>query len=287
VLATPVYYYSFSALLKAFLERLLPTSLPFIDTASPTGMERNTPRDPARGPKRAVLIAVGAHRDPRLMDGLARTFEIICHGMSAEPAGVLRRPESFLLDFEEGKPLPSEKVRAAFAAAGRELAVEGRVRAETERGAATEFTRDLEMFQNHARVYWEIARRDGARGYDRRAVQGLAAADLRILAPELAASFDPVAAGDLAATIQFSIEGEAPGEFHLAIARGECAARHGAHPAPDATLTMGREAFMALVRQRVDARALVADGRIRVSGDRSLYLRLGRLLARNSAQRAE
>jgi len=279
VLATPVYFYSFSALLKAFIERLLPASLPFIDTSSPAGLERNTPRDPSLGPKRAVLIAAGAHRDPLLLDGLVGTFETICHGISAERAGVLLRPESFLLDFDAGKAAGGQSVRDAFGAAGRELATAGRVSVRTEEEASTPLTRDLALFASHARTYWEIARgRSGA--FDRDAIRDAAAADPRILVPELAARLDPEAAGDLEAVIQLDVTDDPEGGFHLCIVRGACTAHRGRHDRPDTTLTLDTEALVKLLHQKIDARAAVALGQIRIAGDRSLFPRMGRLFSR-------
>ncbi|MCK9463847.1 MAG: NAD(P)H-dependent oxidoreductase [Proteobacteria bacterium] len=276
VIATPVYFYSFSALLKAFVERLLPITLPFIDASSPAGMERNTRRDPSLGPRRAVLIAAGAHRDPLLLDGLVGTFETICHGISAERAGVLLRPESFLLDFDEGKPVEGRKVREAFTAAGRELVTAGRVSASAEEDASTPFTRDLALFQSHARAYWEIARgRPGA--FERSAIRDAAAADLRILVPELAARLDPGTAGDLAAVIQLDVTDDPGGGYHLVIERGGCAPRRGRHERPDVTVSLDTEAAVKLFRQKIDARAAIALGQIRVAGDRSLFTRMARL----------
>ena len=280
VLATPVYFYTFSALLKAFVERLLPTSLPFIDTSSPAGMERNARRDPDRGPKAAVLIAPGAHRDPRLVRGLVATFETICHGIAAEPAGALLRPESFVLDFEAGKPIAIRKVRAAFAAAGRELVTEGRVSTRTEADAAAPLTRSLELFRSHAGIYWELARGRGG-AFDRKALKDEAAADLRILVPELAASLDSEAAGGLEAVILLDVEGDPEGGFELCIERGACTARRGRGDRRDAALALDADALVALIRGTLDLRAAIAGGRIRASGDRSLLARLGRLFPRS------
>jgi putative sterol carrier protein len=279
VLATPIYFYAFSALAKTFLERLLPLTLPFIDPESVAGVERNSRRDPAAGPRRAVLIAAGAHRDPRLFAGLVETFATICHGLSIERAGVLLRPESYVLDFAAGKPMAIRKVRAAFAAAGRELVTAGRVAPETEADAAAPFTRDLELFAGHARAYWELARERGG-GFDREALRDLAAADLRILVPELAASLDPEAAADLDAAVQFDVDGDPGGGFFLRIERGSCSAHRGRCARPTTTVALDLESFVALIRGTLDARAAVARKRIRVDGDRALFARLGRLFPR-------
>jgi multimeric flavodoxin WrbA len=280
VLATPIYFYSFSALLKAFVERLFPTLSPVIDVSGGTPMERNSPRFPGRGPKRAVLIAAGAHKSRLLNDGLVATFETICHGLSLERAGVLLRPESFVLDFAEGKPRACGRVRAAFAAAGRELVEAGRVSPGTEQDATLPLTRDLAMFQGHAHAYWEIAVSRCARGFDREAVRDAAAADLRILVPELAAGLDPLAAGKLKAIIQLDVTDDPAGGYHLVIDGGTCAAHKGRCEAPTTALSLDAEALVGLLRGRLDARSALSEGRIRVAGDRSLFARFGRLFSR-------
>jgi hypothetical protein len=214
------------------------------------------------------------------MEGLVRTFEIVCHGLSAERAGVLLRPESFVLDFDAGKPIAIRKVRAAFATAGRELVSRGRISPETEREASAPLTRDLALFEGHARVYWDLARgRSGA--FDRAALGEEAASDLRILVPELAASLDPSAAGDLDAAIQLDVAGDPRGGFHLRIARGRCAAQRGRHDRPDATIALDAATLVALIRGTIDPRAEIARGGIRVSGDRSLFARFARLFPRS------
>lgn len=280
VLATPVYFYSFSALLKAFVERLFPALSPAIDVPEGSGLERNSRRFGERGPSRAVLIAAGAHRSRRLFDGLLATFDAICHGLSVDRAGALLRPESFVLDFDAGKPVACARVRAAFLAAGRELAVEGRVSPETEREAALELTGDLDLFRGHARAYWEIASSRCARGFDRAAVREAASTDLRILLPELAAAFDPAAAGGLAAVFQLDVTDDPGGGQHLVVRDGACALARGRHEAPTLSLSLDAATLAELILDRVDARAAVAEGRIRVAGDRSLLARFGRLFPR-------
>jgi len=171
---------------------------------------------------------------------------------------VLRRPESFVLDFDAGKPVAGRKVRAAFTAAGRELVTAGRVSAQTEEDASTPFTRDLALFEGHARTYWELARGRGS-AFDRASLRDAAAADPRILVPELDVTDDP------------------GGGFHLRIARGRCAAHRGRHERPDTTLSLDTEELVKLLHQKIDARDAVALGRIAVAGDRSLFARMGRL----------
>ena len=277
VLATPVYYYSFSALIKAFLERLLPTSLPIITQGGEIGLERNTERYPDRGPDRAALIAVGAHRNPKIMDGLVKTFELICDGIYAKPVGKLLRTESFFLDFDAGKPITGRKVRMAFERAGAELVREGWIEAQTESDASLPFTRDLETFRRNSGTYWKIAREIGAGGNDREQLRAAVSRDLRILAHELAACYDPVAAGDLEAVILFDFRDEDADNWHLTIDKGRCAASEGTHPSPTLTLETTEEILVEIILQRLDARTALARGDLKATGSKSLLGRFQRI----------
>jgi len=277
VLATPVYYYSFSAIMKAFIERLLATSLPDVDLTSPTGLERNSLREPDRGPEHAVLLAVGAHRSREIMDGLVKSFDLICDGMYAKPAGALLRPESFFLDFDAGKPISGRKVRLAFETAGRELVRDGRIDEQTQRDAALPLTRDLESFAVHSRTYWNIAKEIGAGGSDRDRMRAAASTDLRILVHELAACLDPVTAGDLEATIYFRLDDRDDRSWHLRISGGQCVAHPGHIEEPTLVMEMAEKTLVEIILQKIDARQALAKGLITTSGSKRLLQRFGRL----------
>jgi len=276
VLATSLYFYSFSALMKAFVERLLPVVRPRIERSPRLGLLRNAARHPGRGPAGAVLIATGAHRGLANMKGIGATFDLVCEGISLEPRGRLLRTESYFLDFAAGKPLTHRKIRAAFEAAGRELVTNGRVSTETEEDAALPLADDDETFVDRANVYWEIAKEIDTHGADRHRLSARAAVDLRILMPELAACLDPSVAGDLEAVILFDLDG-GDSSWHLEIARGTCTPRPGSHDAPDLTLRMSEETLVDLIFARIDARAAVSDGTIEAGGSRTLLARMPRL----------
>jgi hypothetical protein len=277
LLATPVYYYSFSALLKAFVERLLPTTEPGIARGRATGIGRNRLREPGRGPDRAVLIAAGAHRDPANMAGIVESFRLICEGIDAECAGVLLRPESYFLDFAAGKPVAHLRVRAAFTSAGRELFTHGRVLPGTEEAARTPFTASEELFGRHFGTYWDIARELRAGTSDRERLREAAATDLRILLPELAACYNSAAGGDLEARILFVLGDDPACHWHLEITGGACRAIPGTCARPTLTLGLVPDTLVRLVLQLADARAAIARGEIRVDDPTSLLPRFPRL----------
>ncbi len=277
LLATPVYYYSFSALLKAFVERLLPTTEPGIARGRATGIGRNKLREPDRGPDRAVLLAAGAHRDPANMTGLVASFRLVCEGIDADCAGVLLRPESYFLDFDASKPVTHLKVRSAFRSAGRELVAEGRVRVETEEAARTPLTTGQEMFGRHFGTYWDIAREIEAGTSDRERLREAAATDLRILMPELAACYNTAVGDGLEARILFVLGDDPACHWHLEIAGDACRAIQRTCPRPTLTLTLAPDTLVRLVLQLSDARTAIARGEIRVDDPTSLLPRFPRL----------
>ena len=277
VLATPVYYYSFSALLKIFLERLLVTTRPHPVEGGIPELVRNAMRRPDSGPRVAVLVAVGARRELANMDGLVQTFELAANGLGAAPVGRLLRPESTFLDYPASKPVTRWKIDAAFRQAGRELATLGRIAPETERDAALHLTRDQETFNRHFDTYFEICAELRASPSDRRLLREAAARDLRILMVELAACLDSAAARGVRACVAFELRGRQPGTWSLVIEDGRCAARRGPTAAPDVVVEADADAWVDVILQRVDARELLSRGEIRVRGDLRLFARFGRL----------
>jgi multimeric flavodoxin WrbA len=276
VLATSLYFYSFSALMKAFVERLFPVVRPKIELSERLKLLRNTSRHPERDPAGAALIAVGAHRGLANMKGIRETFDLVCEGISIEPCGMLLRTESFFLDFEAGKPLTHRKIRAAFESAGRELVTSGRISPATEQDAALPLADDAASFIDRSNSYWQIAGEIKTHGADRHKLRDRAAIDLRILMPELAACLDPSVAGDLEAVILFDLD-EGASAWHLEIEGGRCVHQEGAHANPDLTLSMNEQTLVDLIFARIDARAAVSDGTIKASGSRQLLARMPRL----------
>jgi hypothetical protein len=277
VLSTPLYYYSFCARIKMFLERLLPTTRPVPDHGRRLGLGRNAMRFPDRGPRRSVLIAVGAHRGLANYRGVVETFELVSEGMDAIPVGKLLRPESYLLDFAASKPIAMRRVRAAFEGAGRELAKLGRVTPRTEEEAALPLTRDDRSFDAHFGTYWTIVRETGAGGSSREAMRTAAGTDLRILVPELAACLDSSAAGSLRAVVSLDLVDRPDARWHLSIADGRCTAVTEQPAAADLTLRMSSTTLVGVILQRIDVRRAVADGSIVPIGDLRLFARFGRL----------
>lgn len=277
VLATPVYFYSFSALIKNFIERLLPTTKPEPMRCRRLGIVSNAIRFPGKGPKLAALIAVGAHREPVSMQGIIASFDLICDALDLTPAGRILRTESHLLDFGAGKPILMRKVKAAFESAGMDLVKQGCISPENERNAALPLSRDAESFNRYFSTYWKAAREIGASSSDRERIRLSVSEDLRILMPELATHLDPAVAEGLEAVILFDFDGGQPGQWHLVVSKQRCKAFAGMHDSPTTSIRTSSETFVDIMLQRADPRKAISQGKLKVTGDKELFARFGRL----------
>jgi multimeric flavodoxin WrbA len=281
VLASPMYYYTFSALMKVFIERLFPTMQPGLDTGGALGL-RNRPRFPDKGPKKCLLIATCGLRNAKTMHAMVSTFELICDAVAAESSGVLLRPESNSLDFIEAKPKVLRQVYDAFVKAGVELIAEGRVSKETERQAGQSFSASEEIFAEHFKNYWAVASEIGPEWIDRKVLAMRATEDPRIIIRELAGNFDPRAAGNREAVIQFVLIDSIHGEWNLAISQGVCTVNEGLHACPNLKLTMSFRTFADISLQKTANRAAFQRGLIEIEGDRRLLADINRLFPRTS-----
>lgn len=96
----------------------------------------------------------------------------------------------------------------------------------------------------------------------------------------MALVFDPSAAGDLSASIQFDVSGAEPGVYHLDISDGDC--RFGLGPAAEPTLTVATpsEVWEQISSGEVSGREALLEGLYEVRGDASLLMQMDQLFSR-------
>jgi len=90
-------------------------------------------------------------------------------------------------------------------------------------------------------------------------------------------AFDAQAAGELAATIQFDITDEEPGDYHVTIDKGSCAAYAGAHPSPTATIMTPADVWLKIVRGEMNATTAFMTRKLKASGDMNLLMNMAKL----------
>jgi putative sterol carrier protein len=102
----------------------------------------------------------------------------------------------------------------------------------------------------------------------------------RDLITEMAAIFDPKAAGDLVATIQLHATGREPGNYYLHIEDGKCTFHEGIADSPTATIHTPSEIWIAIISGEMNATMAYLQGKFSVEGDKSLLLKMQELFRR-------
>lgn len=289
VYATPLYVFTVSGLMKDFMDRFIPLFNPRI--VKHGDQYTHPARRDGEWPKRMVLISNCGFPGRHNFSGLVETFRLLS-GPNLQLAATVLCPAGELL----GVPELQESVKwylNAARTAGRELAEQGLVTPETQ--AVLE--RDLaepEQYANMANAYRDsvITRspEDGAAA-GTLARETISAAlppppagsrlpeTLREVITGQAAAFNPAAAGDLSADIQFCASGQEPGNYVLRIADGRCTAHEGTVPAPALTVHTPSEVWLQIARGEMSGQTAFMKGLYRTEGDLSLLLRMKELFS--------
>jgi putative sterol carrier protein len=90
------------------------------------------------------------------------------------------------------------------------------------------------------------------------------------LIQKMPAAFNPDAAGDLKATIQY----QTANPMYLVIDNGQCSAHEGAAPSADVTLTMEEDDLVALIKGELNGMTAFMTGKLQLDGDLMLAQRL-------------
>ena len=90
-------------------------------------------------------------------------------------------------------------------------------------------------------------------------------------------AFDPAAAGDLQAEIQFDISGHEGGKWVLSIAGGRCKVRKGEAVAPTLTIESPGDVWVKIARGEIDRPKALMQGLYKVKGDFKLLSRMPQL----------
>ena len=90
-------------------------------------------------------------------------------------------------------------------------------------------------------------------------------------------AFDPEAAGNLQAFIQFLISGDEGGQWVLSISGGKCEVKPGRIPDPSLTIESSAEVWVKMAKGEIDRPKALMQGLYKVQGDFSLLSRMPKL----------
>lgn len=85
---------------------------------------------------------------------------------------------------------------------------------------------------------------------------------------------NPDAADGLEAVIQYDLSGEGGGTHHSKFSGGECTVCAGPHESPSMTVSMAASDFVDMIEGRLDGMSAFMSGRLRISGDMGLAMKL-------------
>jgi len=269
IYASPLYHYGVTATMKTFIERTLPALEPFFELRD--GRTVHPVR--SRAPAAVVLSAAGfPERDvfAELSSWARRVF-------GSRLVGEIYRPGAEVL-LSGGAGLDAALSGARDA--GRELAASGRISAETsERIAAVQL--EGEAFRAVGNLMWKTCI---AEGVTPREMQ------LRRIVPRpdsiagflqlLAVGFNPAAAGDTRAVIQFDFSGECPGSCHVRIEDGRLETALGPAASSDARIEAPFENWIDVVTRKANPQIAFMTGKCRATGQVGILLRLPKFFER-------
>ncbi len=292
VYATPLYVFTVSGLMKDFMDRHLPNLDPHIVRRGehylhPSRYDDGPPR------QKVVLISNCGFPERHHFSGLVETFRRFADNPDTELAAMILCAGGELL----GQEVLRESLRwhtDAARRAGEELVRYGHILPETQAILDTPLA-EPEVYANMANLWWDSQiirpREDvvsvGGAGEDQLSPPiilpigepGQGPRTCREALLGMPTVFNPAAAGDLRADIQFIVTGEEPGQYVLRIRDGRCTAHEGTVSRPTMTIHTPADVWLKIARNELSGQAAYVKGMYRVEGDFGLLLRLGDLFS--------
>jgi putative sterol carrier protein/putative NADPH-quinone reductase len=290
VFATPLYIFTYSGLMKDFLDRMLPMAQPFIVQRG--DHFTHPPRYPNRDPVRYVLISNAGFPERHHFSGLEETFRRFVGASSSELAGMICCSAGELLHQEALQDQLAWYLEAARKA-GRQVVEQGCISPETQEILDRPLVKDPAVYANMANGHWrslgvEMIARDGSAVSSRPAQPNAYGIPLpppqsrdtmRDLVAGMAMVFNPTEAGALEAVIQFRVSGEDPGDYYLDIAPGSCVAYEGKHSDPTLTINTPSDVWMAISHGEMSGATALMTGKYSVKGNMGLLMRFNKLFS--------
>jgi len=271
VYAFPLYHFTISADMKAFIERTLPVLQPFFVRAGNETLHPLRHRHP-----RVVFLSVAGFPEHSVFDQLSSWVNFI-YGRFGALAAEIYRPMAEALTFPPLKRR-ADDVLDATRQAGGEIVRSGVVSKETMARITQDLVDDPVLFLQAADVLWKTCIREGISIHELRE-KGLMPRPESIdeFTKIMRVGFTPEAAGDLKAVIQFDFRGSRGGSCYFIIQDGAIEARDGTAGAPDLVVESDFDLWMDIVGKKLDGQQMFLERKYTARGDLNLLLGMSRL----------
>ncbi len=271
VYATPLYHFTMTASMKAFVERTLPVLEPFFVQVK----DKTTHPLRHKVPKVVVMSVAGFPEMP-VFDQLSSYVRFLFgRGLLAE----IYRPGAESL---ARMPMSAkrEEIFSALTRAGTELVQSQKVSDET-LARITQPMGTESMFAKIGDIMWKTCIAEKMTPKEMEACGVVPRPDsIETFMIILPMGFHPEKAGDLKATVQFEFSDEVAGSCHFLIKDGHIQAASGPAGAPDLIIETPFALWMDILTGKRDGQQAFLAQAFKTKGDLSLLMRMGELFGK-------
>jgi putative sterol carrier protein len=100
---------------------------------------------------------------------------------------------------------------------------------------------------------------------------------------EMAANLNPDAAKGMNATIQFNLSGDNGGQWYTTIKDGKADVQKGTASSPNMTLSMSAQDYVDMIMGKLNGQMAFMSGKLKISGDMGLAMKMQSLFKRPGA----
>jgi multimeric flavodoxin WrbA/putative sterol carrier protein len=274
IYATPLYHFTLNATMKAFIERTLPFLEPYLkdrggETSHPVRF--NHPK--------VVFLSVAGFPEISVFAQLSSWANFI-FGRHGILAAEIYRPMA------EGMNSPylmeeADHILQATVQAGREIVQHSKISPETLTRITKPLVDDPKPYFEMANLFWKTCIAEGLTPKEFREKSIVPRPDsVEAFMVVMPMGFNPEAARDTRATIQFKFSGEAEGSCYFRIENRKIQAALGAIEKPDLTVEAPFSVWMDIMTRKADGQQMFMEQKYKVFGDFSLLLRMNQLFGK-------
>lgn len=274
VYATPLYHFTVNATMKAFIERTLPVLEPFFSEHE--GMTYHPLR---HKPPKAVFLSVAGFPEEAVFEQLSSWVNFI-YGRSEALVAEIYRPCAEPMTAPVFKEKEKE-ILGATTQAGREIVKSMKISPETMARITQVIIEDKETFSKIGNLMWKTCIAEGITPKEF-GEKGLTPRpdSIETFMLIMHIGFNPEAAGDTKAILQFNFSCEVQGSCHFKIENDEIKAIIGEAENPDLTIETPFEVWMDIMTGKADGQQMFMEQKYKARGDLSLLLNMNKLFGK-------
>ena len=265
VLATPLYHGTLNANMKAFIERMLPSALPFFE------LRDGRTSHPLRVvPQPVVAVSVAGFPEYSAFSQLSAYLN---HLYKKRLAAEIYIPDSGNIS-KSAKNLKMKTLLEAVVQGGKELVKNGNISEKTMADINTP-ARSFQKMAPVGNIYWKTCIDEGVTPEE---------FDERKLVPRpdsietflsiMTITFNPEKAEDFTGIYQFMFTGDVEGDCFLEIKNGIFSSGSGAAANPDVTIKTPFGVWMDIVTKKADGQQMLMEKKYDVEGDIACLMKI-------------